>query len=314
MKYSFLWLLIALLSFGVVSCKKDANDGYKKIIDPNDTIPEQPVDTTTVLLPCNGDTLLCGKRYDELVYIMTHNSHAHSPLFSQFAANQDQTVTKQLQDGVRALNFKTYYTNDTSCGPQGVYVYHGFPSLGCVLFSSVLQEVKDFLVANPRDILTIHIEGSATVAQMNDVFVSLGLTGYFHQQTLGQPWPTLGEMITSGKRMVLFTDRNNNSDVPGFHHSWSFMVDNNYDAKSLSEFDCNWFRGDPNGGLYLFNHFITKLSPQRDSAAVINTYDKLMGRINECQAYHGRRPTFIHLDFYELGDAKRVVDELNGVQ
>ncbi len=312
MKYLLPWLLLAAVCCTVVSCKKD-DITHQKIEEPNDTIPDEPIDTNTVILKCNGHAELCDKRYDELVYIMTHNSHAHSPIFSPLAANQGQTVSKQLQDGVRALNFKTYYTSDTSCGPADVYVYHGFPGLGCVRFRSVLQEVKDFLEDNPDDILTLHIEGSASVAQMNAVFTDVGLNAYFHQQTLGTAWPTLRQMIASGKRVVLFTDRNNNNDVPGFHHSWSFMVDHDYDAQQLSDFDCNWYRGDPNGGLYLFNHFITKFTPQPDSARVINTYPKLMGRINECHGFSGRWPTFIHLDFYEYGDALQVADELNGL-
>lgn len=313
MKHTFLWLFAAIIAFSTVSCKKDNDESHKQLIDPGDTLVIEPVDTNKVILSCNGHPELCAKKYDELTYIMTHNSHAHLPIFSQLNANQGQTVTKQLADGVRALNFKTYYTNDTACGPQGVYVYHGFPLLGCVTFSGVLLEAKQFLVDNPNDILTIHIEGSASVAQMYDVFQDVGLTRYFHVQVLGQPWPTLEEMITSGKRLVVFTDRNNNSDVVGFHHSWSFMVDNDYDAQKLSDFNCDWFRGDPNGGLYLFNHFITKISPQPDSARVINAYDVLMGRINDCHTQQGRWPTFIHLDYYEYGDALRVVDELNGV-
>jgi hypothetical protein len=313
MKYPFLWLFAAILAFSTTSCKKDSDVG-QKIEDPNDTLPINPIDTNTVALLCNGHAELCGKKYDELTYVMTHNSHAHLPVFSPLNANQGQTVTQQLQDGVRALNFKTYYTADAACGAQDVYVYHGFSQLGCITFSSVLQEAKQFLVDNPHDILTIHIEGSASVAQMYAVFQSVGLTEYFHVQTLGQPWPTLQEMIASGKRLVVFTDRNNNDDVVGFHHSWSYMVDNDYDAQKLSDFNCDWYRGDPNGGLYLFNHFITRISPQPDSARVINAYDVLMGRINECHDFQGRYPTFLHLDFYEYGDALRVVDELNGVQ
>lgn len=314
MKYTLLWLLVATLSFSIVSCKKDLPEEQIKVEEPKDTIPQEPIDTTALLLPCNGDTLLCNKRYDELVYIMTHNSHAHLPVFSQLAANQGQTVSKQLIDGVRALNFKTYYTDNADCGPLDVYVYHGFEGLGCITFRSVLLELKQFMEDNPREVVTLHIEGSASVSRMSDVFQSVGLSTYFHEQTLGQPWPTLGELIESGKRIILFTNRNNNSEVAGFHHSWSFMVEHDYQAERLSDFDCEWGRGDENGGLYLFNHFITRLTPQPDSARVINAYDKLMGRINECLSFHGRQPTFIHLDFYEYGDALQVADELNGVQ
>lgn len=306
------------------ACKKESAN-KTDLIDPNDTI-ENPIDTTTVidtiidttvtLSFCNGHPELCDKKYDELVSVMTHNAHAHTPVFSELAANQANSVTTQLNDGVRALTFKTYYTDDAACGSQDVYVYHGFATLGCTPFIDVLNEVKAFMDANPNEVVTIGLEGSASVSRMKPVFDDAGLTPMLHPQELGQAWPTLGELIESGERLVVFTDRgvSANAAVDGFQDYWSFIVDNDYDAQQLSDFNCEWFRGDPSGGLYLFNHFITKLTPQPDSAQVINQRSVLLTRIRECEAYKGRLPNFLHVDFYNYGDCLSVADELNGVQ
>lgn len=316
-------LLAALVILFSPACKKEDLKSSDDPIDPNDTI-ENPIDTadttdtiidTTVVLSCNGHPELCDKKYDELVSVMTHNAHAHTPEYSQLAANQANSVTTQLNDGVRALTFKTYYTDDAACGAMDVYVYHGFATLGCTPFIDVLNEVKAFMDANPNEVVTIGIEGSASVNRMKPVFDAAGLTPLLHPQELGEAWPTLRELISSGERLVVFTDRglSANAAVDGFQDYWSFIVDNDYDAQQLSDFDCEWFRGDPNGGLYLFNHFITKLTPQPDSARVINQRSVLLTRIRECEAYKGRLPNFLHVDFYNYGDCLSVADELNGV-
>ncbi len=313
-------IVLSILIFD--SCKKEELDENTNNIDnPIDTTDttgtvdttDTIADTTAVLL-CNGHPELCDKAYNELAFVMPHNAHAYTPDYSVAAANQERDITTQLSDGVRAFTFKTYTTSDASCGPRDVYVYHGFPLLGCTPFADVLTPIKQFLDANPHQVITIGIEGSSPIADMKLVMDDVGLSAYLHVQTFGNPWPTLRQMIVSNKRLVVFAARSNAANYPGYHNYWNFIVDNDYAAQKMSDFDCEWFRGNPNGDLYLFNHFITNLTPQRDSAASINTYARLKGRIDECIAYHGRKPNLIHVDFYNLGDCLRVADELNGVQ
>lgn len=318
------YYLIPLLLLSIValdSCKKEDlpdnnTDDITEPIDTTgvvDTTDTTTIPTDTTLLPCQGDTSLCNKRYNEMTFVMPHNAHAYTPEFSQLAANQERDISAQLADGVRAFTFKTYKTDDAACGPENVYVYHGFPSLGCLTFTTVLQPIKSFLENNPREIITLGIEGSASIGSMQPVFDQMGLTPYMHDQTFGEAWPTLLEMIASNKRLVVFAARSNANSYAGYHDYWNFIVDNDYQADDLSDFDCEWFRGNPNGDLYLFNHFFTNFTPQRDSAMRINTYPVLKARIDECINFHGRKPNFLHVDFYNLGDCLQIADELNGL-
>lgn len=315
MKYLYLPLLflIAVLIFD--SCKKEDTYTNKDDHQTTDTTShDTTTNDTTAQLPCNGHPSLCDSMYNHLCFVMPHNAQAYTPVFSPLNANQEKDVSGQLADGVRAFTFKTYYTDDNSCGVLDVYVYHGYPSLGCEPFSKWLDVIHDFLESHPREVITLGIEGSAGVLQMQQSFIDADLVKYFYVQHFGDPWPTLGEMIDSNKRLVVFTDRGSDNDlVDGFHNYWQFIVDNNYNAQQLSDFDCEWSRGNPNGDLYLFNHFITRITPQKDSAAVINSYPVLMGRVQQCIQYHGRKPNFLHVDFYDLGDCFQVADELNGV-
>ena len=64
--------------------------------------------------------------------------------------------------------------------------------------------------------------------------------------------------------------------------------------------------------LYLLNHWITTPPASLpSSAAVVNTRDALLARIQECRRLRGRIPNLIAVDFYRTGDLLDVVAELN---
>ena len=48
---------------------------------------------------CNGDSALCSKRYNQVVYVTTQNAFNYSPAFQ--LPNQSFPVSHQMMDGVR---------------------------------------------------------------------------------------------------------------------------------------------------------------------------------------------------------------------
>ena len=52
---------------------------------------------------CNGAAALCGRRLDEVVFPGTHNSFAASEEPGWHFANQRYGISRQLEDGIRAL-------------------------------------------------------------------------------------------------------------------------------------------------------------------------------------------------------------------
>ncbi len=74
-----------------------------------------------------------------------------------------------------------------------------------------MSEVREFLIANPREVVTVIWElfagdpSGALKRQLTATVGDLGLTQLLHEQALGEPWPTLGQMVESGKRLVFFT-------------------------------------------------------------------------------------------------------------
>lgn len=306
-------LLISTLAILLFACKKEEikDADINNIVDNNDTIDN--TDSTETLV-CNGFSELCNKKYNEVSYATTHNAHAIQGPFSDLAANQDLTILEQLNLGIRCLNIKSYWTDDSSCGPEGHYLYHGLPVLGCTPLSDLLDDVKSWLDDNPNEVLTFTIEPGASVAQLEQSFNNAGLKQFMFQHTYGEEWPTLKNLIESGKRLVVFTSKGSQNDnYEGFHDYWEYTFDTDYRAASRTDFDCDKYRGNSAGDLFLLNHFLTNTTPQFDSAQYINEKNYLLLRAEACALERGKQPNFVMIDFVGQGDVISVVNALNGV-
>ncbi|MFT4681683.1 MAG: hypothetical protein ACI9YU_001532 [Flavobacteriales bacterium] len=319
---TFIPLAFLFVIVFISSCKKDVIvDHPPQIIDtgglvidtlPTDTIIAPP--DTVIPDPCNGHPELCDKQLDELVFALTHNSHASTDQFSFLSANQNGTIEQQLAAGIRGLGIKPYWVEgNASCGggADGMYMYHGDPILGCVSFEEYLSVVKNFLDNNPREVILMTIEPGATIPQMDETFQATGLVNLMYDHVSNNEMPTLTEMIELNKRLFVLTSNGDSDQYDRYHSYWDYTVDVNYDVQSADQFDCTFDRGNPNGYFFQLNHFITLLSPQPAAAEQINQFDFLYNRAVECWQENNRKPNFLMVDFYASGEVVRAVDSLN---
>lgn len=151
--------------------------------------------------PCNGHAELCGRRYSNLTLVGSHNSAfvGTSP-----ADNQETDVAAQLAQGVRFLQAQTHFDNNT------IKLCHTLCALeDAGPLEGYLAGVKAFLDANPREVVTLLItnQDGQTGAAFDAVFRAAGIQGYGfvpgRNLSLDQ-WPTLGQMIDIGQRLVVF--------------------------------------------------------------------------------------------------------------
>lgn len=320
LKFSFAAFVIALLAIGCC----DDEDFIPRVNGelPEDSItlayiqgnifPQGEDSSLRPRLSCNGHPELCDKRISDVFFAMTHNSHAHSGTFSPLSANQNGNVLAQLNAGIRGLNIKPYWESNGSCGNglQGLYLYHGSPFLGCEPLADFLFTVKNFMNSNPRECIVLTIEGSANAERLDSIFTYTGLNALMYDHA-GGDWPTLAAMIASNQRLVVLSDRSDAESFPGQHRMWSHVVDVNYDIQNVNQFDCTFDRGNPDGGFFLLNHFLTNVTPQAGSAGQANAFDLLYNRALQCWDANDKRPNFVMVDFYATGDVVRVVDSLN---
>lgn len=150
---------------------------------------------------CNGHAEFCDRKYSNITFIGSHDS---AFVGTSVADNQDISVADQLGQGVRFLQGQTHIQNNT------LHLCHTL----CLLedagpLTDYLTTVRTFLDANPNEVVTLLLtnqEGQLG-SSFDAAFQSSGAKNYAFvptgNLTLDQ-WPTLGQMISSGQRLVVF--------------------------------------------------------------------------------------------------------------
>jgi len=277
---------------------------------------------------CNGHAELCSRSYGNVSFVGAHNSYA---VGTDLGANQDQSVTQQLDDGVRLLQVQAHQD------PAGVKLCH----TNCVIHDGglavdFLKTVKSWLDKNPNEVVSILIVNSDNLppTQWQTVYQNAGMDSISFAPTKSpltfQEWPTLGEMIDSGKRVVTFLDNQADfTQVPYIIDEFTNVWETPFDVIENS-FPCsvNRTNGDPTSQLNLINHYLDRVlnvagfsipTPDKGNLTVTNAAEgtgSLGLEVDTCVNVHGRAPNFLLVDFYEFGGGSvfQVAAKINGVQ
>jgi hypothetical protein len=302
---------------------------------------------------CNGSAALCDRRLDEVVFPGAHNSMSAAELPGWLFPNQELASVSLLGHGIRALLFDVHYgaplgeyvrteIDDEAAsrakfedaigkeavdaamrirarlqgpptGPRAPYLCHGFCELGATPFVSMLQGVRDFLVASPSEVLVFVIEDYVTPADIAAAFQGSELERFVYKGPLGPPWPTLRELVDMDAR-ILVLGENDTRGVPWYHPVFQVVQETPYKFRAPAEFSCKPNRGGTSGSLFQINHWIETLpAPKPSNAAIVNAHEVLLKRARRCQKERGRLPNILAVDFARTGDLLGVADELNGL-
>jgi hypothetical protein len=254
---------------------------------------------------CNGAEALCDRRVDEVSFAMTHNSHASEERhYNGAAMNQFFAVPTQLADGIRGLNFDLYEEEGE------LWVCHGFCALGRQPLVEILGEVRAFLDEHPREVVLLTFESYLSASQVAGAFDDSDLRRHVHTQAAGEPWPTLGEMIDAGRRLVVFTDREG-GDPAWYHVKRQHIYGNHWAAASKEDLSCDLTSGPLEHGLFKLNHFLTDPIALPALAEQVNHNPYFLDRMRGCADAVGKTPSIVMVDYYDIGDVLAVVDVLN---
>lgn len=312
---------------------------------------EEEAATATMTMACNGLPELCDTPLDQVVFACTHNAMGAADIPGWLFPNQQYGIQRQLEDGIRALMLDVIpgipagSAVKTDLGPNelsreklepilgsegldaalrirerllgaeeetgDIYLCHALCELGATRLVPSLATVRDFLVANPREVLIIIIEDMVPPEAIARACEESGLDEFVYTGPVEPPWPTLGEMAAGGGR-VLILGENETAGVPWYHPAWEVVQETRYNFTSAEEFDCAPNRGGTAGSLLLVNHWVnTPPTSLPSDAVVVNARDALLRRVEQCRRQRGRTPNIIAVDFYGVGDLVEVVRELN---
>ena len=238
---------------------------------------------------------------------MTHNAMANAAA-EWFLANQNFGITRQLHDGIRGLMLDVYEEEGD------LLLCHVLCGAGSQPLVEGLGEIEAFLRSNPDEVVSIIFENYITHAQMAAAFEESGLIDFVYAHRTEDAWPTLGELIDAGTRLVAFQEKlPQETEFPWLMNIWDHAWETPFSFSTPEDFVCDPNRGDPANPLFLLNHFLTgPIGGNPDFAEMVNYNPLFIDRARQCELEGSALPNFVAVDFYDIGDLFEVVDSLNG--
>ncbi|KAF2272358.1 uncharacterized protein EI97DRAFT_426474 [Westerdykella ornata] len=298
--------------------------------------------TVTAQVACNNSPQLCNRPYSNITHLGAHNSpflRDESTSFSTSGNQYFDTIT-QLEAGVRLLTAQVHKLNNTE-GNQAWHLCHSSCDLlDAGTLQDWLSKIKTWMDSNPNDVVTLVLVNSddATPQDLGPLFQLSGIDKYAYTPTSSPPsngvWPTLNALIQANKRLITFVASITPSpQFPYLLDEFSFVFENNFENESPTDFSCTPNRpsglGTPEqalatGRMFLMNHFLYQAqifgiqTPDEENVNVTNAQSgrgALGTQLRNCATQQGGRPpTFVIVDFFNVGPAVASVDAVNGVQ
>ncbi|KAG9160355.1 hypothetical protein Leryth_008772 [Lithospermum erythrorhizon] len=266
--------------------------------------------------------------FNKYAFLTTHNafaidgepSHTGVPRITE--NNQEDTITEQLNNGVRALMLDVYdFRGD-------VWLCHSFGG-NCYDITAfepaidTLKEIESFLSSHPSEIVTLILEDYVHAPNgLTKLFNDAGLMKYWFPVSSmpknGQDWPLVSDMVAKNQRLLVFTSIKSKEQSEGIAYQWNYMVENHYGddgmkAGSCSNRDESSVLSDTSKSLVLLNYF--RSLPIKQIACIQNSGD-LLNMLGTCHnASANRWANFVAVDYYkrsEGGGTFQASDMLNG--
>jgi hypothetical protein len=195
-------------------------------------------------------------------------------------------------------------------GSPSLYLCHTLCELGAEPLGRELKAIGTFLDRNRDQVVMLIVEDYPPAAPISAAFASAGLSRYVATLHEGAPLPTLGELVKSGRRLVVFAE-NHGGKPDWYMPAFAFIQDTPLGALHPGQLSCKRYRGRQGSPLLLVNHWIPPFPPNAAVNAQIGRSFFLRPRIEQCERTRGARGAIVAVDFYQRTAVVSVVRALN---
>lgn len=224
-------------------------------------------------------------------------------------------VARELDDSaLRALDrlgLSISRTTTQARGPREVWLCHTVCELGATRMTDTLTQMRRYLQANPGAVLELVLESYVKDASLKQVFDETGTTQYAATLHRGEPLPTLGELVRSGKRMVVFTEDEPDGSVPWLSSAFEWIQDTPLGNRNAAAFTCRRYRGSADSPMLMLNNWVERFPPSPSAQRPVLTKAFLTKRIAQCERERGMPVSGVAVDFYDEGDLIEVASAHN---
>lgn len=258
-------------------------------------------------------------RLDQVSYLVAHNAMANTDegFWGRFP-NQSYRLRDQLSQGVRGLQIDVRpYNGD-------VRMCHGSCWGNERTLTAGLQDVVNFLNANPSAVVSVFIEDYTSVEELRAAVAKVNgfAERVFRPDQAGvrqNGWPRVSELIAQNRRLLVFSQRSGRESY-GVMFDRDWTAENYWSLGSGGDIQCysRWdevplAKEEPGfRRLHVMNHYRDVPS---EGAATADNGSKLSDRLTRvCGPVAGRKPNYVALDFYqkpEGGAVSALMQNLN---
>ncbi|CAG8955061.1 hypothetical protein HYFRA_00007075 [Hymenoscyphus fraxineus] len=311
-------------------------------------IPSRPASTPTrapvSLAPaatgttaCNNSPDLCNRNYNNITHMGAHNSAflRNSATSFSTSGNQFYNASVALSAGIRLLQAQVHLENGvlrlchTSCG-----------LLDAGPLVDWLGQIKSWMDANVNEVVTIILVNADNqpAATFGGLFASSGISTYGYtpaSTSAATTWPTLQTLIAAKTRLVTFiASIDYDTTYPYLLPEFNYVFETAFGVLDLNGFNCTLDRPSTQrsaatalsaGYMGMLNHFLDTdqglgiTVPDVGNLTVVNgPSTSIPGALgtqgSQCTTEWGIKPTFILVNFFNVGPAMAVADTLNGIR
>ena len=228
------------------------------------------------------------KYYDESIYVISNFSGTD-------AAVKETRSVRQLLD-LNIGGFRFYLEWDRQ---QNQLVLLDGRGQATPFFEQLLT-IKKTLENKPEKILTLFLDFNVNVNELSALIDESGIHPYLFEFSGRGEWPSLKEMVDSGKRLVIFCMQEHRSSPDWLHYIWDYAVEPYYSILEAPVFVGEFLKGDPRNTLLIYNDYNVAGNTGQASASFFNTTQNpyLIEHIKSVWKNTGKTPNFIFLDRY----------------
>lgn len=172
---------------------------------------------------------------------------------------------------------------------------------GSTPFLDKLILIRKYLEDNPTKILTLFLDFNVNTNELSDVIDSSGIEPYLYVHNLKSEWPTLKNMVETGKRVVVFSMQQHRNSPEWLHYVWDYAVEPYFSILEAPDFNGEFLKGDPKSSLLIFNDYNFPKRVEQPDKSFFNTTQNpyLIEHAKNVWRGTGKTPNFIMLDQYQ---------------
>lgn len=275
---------------------------------------------------CHGSSEYCLRSYDDFTFPETHNAYSAAEDGVVIGVNHYTGLQAQWDGGIRAFMVDTHHATYDDTEPEDVRFCHGTGQFfhPCLyseidafewlnLLNSLMNSTNEECASSCGDVVTLLIENRVPADHLEFLFNATGLYDRIYFHNLGEEWPSIGDLILTGKDLVIFWEQPGNESYPWLHDFGVFSWTTNYAEDNQEDMECTVHRGDGAQPVWHLNNWLTSQYglPDPFRSSEVNDYDFLLNRSIECWEIMNNRPTFVAVDYWEDGEVTNVTITLN---